>query len=375
MSAPERPVSRVKEAKFFDSVGYSSVWEDERVIESGLRPQPGERVLSITSGGCFSLQFLLYDVAQVVSLDFSPHLTAGLEFKTAAARTLDHQALWEVLGLRPSNRRLSLYDVLREALSPESQSYWDRQKGAIKRGVGLVGKQDRYLHLVGRLIRGLQGRRRVAALLRDKPLAGQRQFYDGEWNTFAWRRLCDIVFSRRILDLAFDKEHFTYSKENHPALKFRQAVEHVLKEVEIGDNFYLHYLFFGSYPSADSCPAWLAKRAFSPLSERLDRIVPVTGDLEQFIFEQPDSSFDCFNFSNIFDWVSEADFSRLMGEVVRVARPGARLCYWTNLVNEKREIGRDGAPGIVEDLVLSEQISSRSRTPGYGGCVLARVVK
>ena len=84
--------SEVISADFFEKVGYSTVWEDERIIEDGLRPKPGETVLSITSGGDFSLQLLLHDVT-VHSIDFNPRQTYLLDFKRAAAVELDHDEL------------------------------------------------------------------------------------------------------------------------------------------------------------------------------------------------------------------------------------------------------------------------------------------
>src|SRR5690242_3343600 len=94
--------SRVRKAEFFRHVGYSTCWEDERIVSEGLAPKAGERVFSITSGGCFSLQFLLHDVAEVISLDFNPRQSALLALKQEAARRLTHDELWELMGLSPS---------------------------------------------------------------------------------------------------------------------------------------------------------------------------------------------------------------------------------------------------------------------------------
>jgi S-adenosylmethionine:diacylglycerol 3-amino-3-carboxypropyl transferase len=41
----------VRQAPFFQGIGYSTCWEDEQFVEVGLRLRPGERALCITSGG------------------------------------------------------------------------------------------------------------------------------------------------------------------------------------------------------------------------------------------------------------------------------------------------------------------------------------
>ena len=367
--------SDVIKADFFKRIGYSTVWEDERIISDGLAPRNGDHVLSITSGGCFSLQFLALGAGEVVSLDFNRNQNALLELKVAAAKKLPHAELWEFLGLARSRSRLITFERLRDGLSPWARDYWDRNLKLIEHGVGIAGKQDQYFHWVGRFLTLLQGRRRIAALLACRSADEQRRFFDEEWTSFAWRRFSDVAFSRFVLDRAFHKDHFAYSREVHPAIAIRRAVEIAFRDVPIWDNFYLSYLFHRTYPSAELCPAWLRASTYNQLRQRLHRLKIETGELEQFIFAQPDASIDCFNFSNIFDWVSTENFAKLMREVVRIARPGARLCYWTNIVNTKREIDPARNPEIREDRALEDKIFAVNRTPGYSSVVIARVEK
>ncbi len=375
-SAPNAELrSEAASAAFFKDIGYSTVWEDERAIAEGLRPRKGDRVLTITSGGCFALQLLAFDVAEVVALDFNPHQNALLELKKAALRALDHVSLWQFLGHKISDRRLELWEAVAKALPDDARRYWAARQDVLGRGAALHGKQDRYLHIVGRLLRFVQGEGRVRGLFACDTVAEQEQYFADVWSTFLWRRLCDIVFSRFVLNFAFDPKHFEYSLEERPAERLREVSEHVLSRVPVRDNFYLYYLFYGTYPSAENCPTWLRASLHAELAGRVGRIRSVTDQLERFIFAQEDASFDAFNLSNAFDWVSEECFDRLMREVVRVARPGARLCYWTNVVNTKRVIRAERFPEIREDGELSERISTLNRTPGYSGCVVARVVR
>jgi S-adenosylmethionine-diacylglycerol 3-amino-3-carboxypropyl transferase len=377
MSPSVKPpaASEVRRASFFDGVGYSSVWEDERVVDEWLRPRQGERALSITSGGCFTLQLLLHDVAEVVSVDFNPHQTELLALKAAAVRSLEEPELWALLGLRDGGDRAALYGRVRGALDPASRGYWDARPGLIARGAGLAGRQDRYLHAVGRVVTLLQGRRRVGRLLDATGGDVQRRFYDEEWSGPVWRAVCGLVFSRFVLDRAFDPAHFAFAREGSPSQRFRREVERFLREVPVRDNFYLHYLFRRTYADDERCPAWLRRGAPARLRARLDRLVPVTGDLERWIAAAPDASVDVFNLSNAFDWMSPERFEWFLGELVRVARPGARA-YWTsNLVNVRREPPPGRFPQLRVDVERGRELDRRCRTPGYSGCVVAEVRK
>jgi S-adenosylmethionine-diacylglycerol 3-amino-3-carboxypropyl transferase len=374
-SAKPPAASDVKRAAFFDGLGYSSVWEDERIVDEWLRPRPGERALSITSGGCFSLQLLLRGVAEVVSIDFNPHQTELLALKAAAVRALDERELWVLMGLRGGGGRPALYARAREALAPASRAYWDERPEVIARGPALAGRQDRYLHAVGRVVGLLQGGRRVARLLESRGGEGQRRFYDEEWSGPVWRAVCGLVFSRFVLDRAFDPAHFAFAREGSPSRRFREAVERFLREVPVHDNFYLHYLFRRTYADDERCPAWLRRGAPARLRPLLGRLVPVTGELEAWLAAAPDSSVDVFNLSNGFDWMSEERFAWILGELVRVARPGARVYWCSNLVNARREPPAGRFPRIHLDVARGRELDGRCRTPGYSGCSLAEIRK
>jgi S-adenosylmethionine-diacylglycerol 3-amino-3-carboxypropyl transferase len=362
----------VSQAPFFQGIGYSTCWEDERFIEVGLRPRPGERALCITSGGCLALQCLLAG-AEVTALDFNPHQTALLALKVAALRALDEPEVWSALGLRPAADRGALYQRLRQALAPGDRAYWDARPALVAAGATLRGKQDRYLHAVGRAVGWLQGRARVRRLLELDGGEAQRAFYEREWSGLAWRALCGVAFSRAVLDRAFDPAHFTFARAGHPGPRFRAAAERLLRDVPARGNFYLHYLLDRTYPDDVRCPAWLRRGAPTALRARLGGLTGATGSLEAWLAAAPDRSIDVFALSNCFDWVSGARFTALLRDLVRVARPGARMGWWTNLVNTPRRPDLDLFPALVPDLEASAEVEAGCRTPGYSGVYLARV--
>jgi S-adenosylmethionine-diacylglycerol 3-amino-3-carboxypropyl transferase len=371
--APAGPAARdVSQAPFFRGIGYSTCWEDERFVEVGLRPAPGERALCITSGGCLALQCLLAG-AEVTALDFNPHQTWLLHFKVAALATLDEPEVWAALGLRPAADRAALYRRLREALPAEARAWWDAHPALVAAGATLQGRQDRYLHAVGRAVRLLQGTRRVRRLLELDGGEAQRAFYEREWSGLAWRALCGVAFSRTVLDRAFDPAHFTHARAGHPAPRFRAAAERLVREVPARGNFYLHYLFDRTYPDDARCPAWLRRGAPSALRVRRPALAAATGSLEAWLATAPDRSLDVLALSNCFDWVSGPQFTALLRDVVRVARPGARLGWWTNLVNTPRQADPDLFPTLVPDPAAAAEVDAGCRTPGYSGCTLYRV--
>lgn len=341
--------------------GYSTVREDERIVDDGLRPRPRERVLVITSGGCISLKLLLADVAEVVCVDASPYQTALLQLKAAAARTLSHGALWEFLGLTASSQRRALYERARTALAPDAARYWDERPADIEAGVTLLGRNDRFLHWIGQAVTAIQGRRRVDRLLACTDLEQQRAIVERDWNTRRWRAVLDLALADRVLARVVDADD--------AALRIRAEIDHVLRDVPIADNFYVHYMLRRTYASREVCPAWLRASNHARIAERVGRLTPRTGYLASYLSSSAVGTFDAFYLSNIFDWMTPVDAERVIERITEAARPGARLCYWTNLLNRSPESHRSLRP----DHATAATIFAGRRAPGYSACTVATI--
>lgn len=362
-----RAHNRAVRAALFRRPTYSSVLEDERIIDLGLRPRPGDRVVCVTSGGCFSLKCLLADVAEVVSVDLSPFQTALVALKAAAAAALGPDDLWAFLGLAPTNGRRALYDAVRAAAPAAVAAFWDARLPLVERGVALAGSRDRALHRAGRLVAAVQGRASVAALLACATAAEQEACYRDRFQTRRWRWLLDAAFHPRLLDRLVRVEG---ANGDDVAGALRGEVEHVLRDVPAADNFYLHYVFTRTYPSREVCPAWLRASSHPVLRVRLPRLTCTTARLEAFLAAQPARSVDGFYLSNLLDWASPRDGDELFAGIARVARPGARLCGWSNILNWPLS-PRD--PRIRCDDALAAEIYARRRAPGYSACLVATV--
>jgi S-adenosylmethionine-diacylglycerol 3-amino-3-carboxypropyl transferase len=286
-----------------------------------------------------------------------------VQLKAAAARSLAHDELWEVLGLSPSRRRGELYTRTRALLPSDAARYWDARPDAIAEGIALDGGRDRMLHWIGRAVTALQGDARVTRLLACETLEEQRAVVDGDWNTRRWRVLQSIVLSDLVL------ERVVHARGSSPATAIRAELDHLLRDVPVADNFYLHYMFRRTYPSPSQCPAWLAVAHHDVLRTRVDRLACHTIDLAAFLASPAAGTFDAFCLSNVFDWMSDAELDRVATAIVRAARPGARLCYWTNTLNDARAL----PPAIRVDRERAAAITRRRRAPGYSGGVVATI--
>src|SRR5918995_5174321 len=109
-------------ADFRSIIRYAQCWEDADVLLAGLEIEPGDVCLSIASAGENSLSMLVKDPARVVAVDLNPAQLAALELRVAAYRALEHAELLELIGSRPSTRRLDLFDRTRAALGASARA-------------------------------------------------------------------------------------------------------------------------------------------------------------------------------------------------------------------------------------------------------------
>jgi S-adenosylmethionine-diacylglycerol 3-amino-3-carboxypropyl transferase len=326
-------------AKVFEDVLYANAWEDPAVDRAAFCIQPSDVVLSITSGGCNVLAFLLDDPRKVIALDLNPHQNHLLELKMAAFRKLSYRQLLAFFGVRPSAARLALYrERLRPVLSDDARRFWDGQPAKIARGLIHAGRYEKYMRLLRKILITPTGRQRLARKMFEAEDPAERErLYRRRWLGPGWTLLTRVMLSRRLNSLLFDKAFFAYlDRDVSFGRHFAAKAEHALLRLPLKDNYFLSYILFGRYYDERHLPPYLRPENFRTIRDRIDRIEIVTDSGTRYLAGLEDSSVTKFNFSNIFEWMPPQAFEELLRETVRVACDGAILTYRNLLVPRER---------------------------------------
>ena len=117
------------QVELFDLL-FGMSWEDPASDRRALMIQPGETLITVTSGACNTLTLLLEDPGKIYAVDINPSQSYLLELKRAAVLHLDYDELRAFLGLVPSDQRLQVFERLRGDLSEAALQYWTRQGGS-----------------------------------------------------------------------------------------------------------------------------------------------------------------------------------------------------------------------------------------------------
>jgi S-adenosylmethionine-diacylglycerol 3-amino-3-carboxypropyl transferase len=352
----------------FSGIRYAQCWEDADILLEALNPGPGKRCLSIASAGDNTLALLARAPQRVLAIDLSPAQLACLELRVAAYRALDHPDLLALIGSRPCDRRLRLYDACRSHLSLASRAFWDDRRTLLERGLGSAGKFERYFATFRtRVLPLVHSRSRVRALFEPRSQHERLIFFDDQWNNLRWTLLFRVFFSRRVMGaLGRDPAFFRYVKGS-VADRILARARYAMTGLAPAENPYLHWIMLGSH--GDALPFALREENFELIRRCLDALEWRCCALEQVL--DGAEKFDCFNLSDIFEYVSPQAHEELLRLIVASSRPSARLAYWNMLAPRSRPRSMSPLLDPLDD--LSESLFRKDKAFFYSAFVVEQV--
>jgi S-adenosylmethionine-diacylglycerol 3-amino-3-carboxypropyl transferase len=353
-------------------VQYGQVWEDADVLLDALAVRPGDVCLSIASAGDNTLALLGRHPARVVAIDRSEAQLWCLELRVAAFRTLEHHEVLELFGSRPSASRTALYARCRRILSRPARAFWDSQPSAIARGIGGAGRFEQYFEAFRRWVLPLvHPPARIAALVRDKAPDERRRFYDEEWDSWRWRLLFRLFFSRTVMG-RFGRSSECFSQvSGSVAGPLLARTRHALTTLNPAVNPYVHWILTGTH--GDALPYALRSENFDVIRANLDRLEWKRSSLDEHLGTVADGTVDRCNLSDVFEYMPRGQYHRALRRLVEACRPGARLTYWNMLADRTRPEALSSSLRPVEP--LASDLHDRDRAFFYGKLVVEEVLR
>jgi S-adenosylmethionine-diacylglycerol 3-amino-3-carboxypropyl transferase len=344
---------------------FTMSWEDPECDRKALRIQPTDNLVTVTSGGCNTLTLLLENPREIFAVDINPAQSYVLELKMAAMRRLEYFDFLGFLGVHRQPRRKEIFGRLEGDLSPDARAFWRSRMPLIDAGFLGKGKYEKFIRMFRTILRLLQGRGRIERMFANDTLEKQRAYFDEVWNTRRWQGLFKIFFSKKVLGrrgLSADYFQFDDGSASFAESFFRRA-RHAMADLPIKGNYFLAQYLLGRYLDDSQLPEYLLEGNFKVIRKRLDRIRVITSDLKQWLEDQPAGAFDCYALSNICELMNHHDTLRTFREVVRTARPRARMSFRNLMIN--RTVPDDFKSQVLRDDKLSKELKSNDRSFVY----------
>ncbi len=325
-------MSSITKRADFSFIRYANVWEDADVLIAGLKSPAGARILSIASAGDNSFSLLATDPEIVVAVDVNEVQLWLVEFKRMAIQSLDQEDCIAFFGFTPSTNRIEVYNHLRPTLSDKARAFFDAQTEWIDKGIIHAGKFEKYFRtFAGKILPWIHNKRTTAELMRVKSSSEQELFYTTKWNSFRWRLLFKIFFSKWVMGkLGRDPEFLEEVEVPVAEFIFKQAERH-LKSTGAQHNHILHYNLSGHF--GDHLPHYLKKENYEKIKSNLPKLIVFKGYAEEAI--QQHGPFQSMNLSNIFEYMDAELFKNVARGLVDGLTPGGRMVYWNLMVPRK----------------------------------------
>ena len=362
-----------KKSKVFNSVLYSQCWEDPELDRKAFNITENDIIFSITSGGCNLLTFLIDNPKSVIALDLNPHQNYLLELKITAFNYLSYEQTLEFFGIKNSSKRTDYFEFLKHDISPEAKIYWEKNTKLIEKGIIHCGRYENYMKLLKTCLNILIGKRNIISIFFTEDVIERKILFEKKWENLKWKLFTKILLSRRTMSFLFDKGFFKYLKEdlsfgNH----FAEKVKKAFLSLPLNENYFLHYILFGNYDE-NYLPAYLRKVNYEIIKSRLDRIKIITDSCENYFNILPDNSISRFNFTNIFEWISDEAFENLLKETIRVAKNYAVITYRNLLV--PREHPESLSQNIFSNKQVADELHQKDLSFIYNNYVVEKIIK
>ncbi|MBO9617099.1 MAG: DUF3419 family protein [Dyadobacter sp.] len=354
----------------FDMIRYTNCWEDADILLAGLSPAPGSKVLSIGSAGDNSFSFLVTDPELVAAVDINPTQLFLIELKKVCIQNLEWEEVLAFLGFSESERRLQCFHTLKNQLSSATRAYWESNLALIANGVIHQGKFERYFQLFsGRILPWIHSERVVDALFKPKTAEEQAHFYQTKWNTWRWRLLFRIFFSRYVMGKYGRDPEFQKQVEGSVS-KFifgKAAVQ--LASVAAQDNYILRYTLTGCFGGL--LPHYLQKEHYPRIRANLDRLhlkeCYAQGAIAHY------GKFYCMNLSDIFEYMDADLFRETASALVTGTEQDGRLAYWNLMV--PRRISQILPENVKYIHTEAERLTAIDKGFFYKGFIVDQVVR
>lgn len=329
--------SEVKENRVdFSLIRYSQCWEDTEVLLESLNIQENDICFGILSAGDNVFSMLAENPKKVVALDISFPQIALAKLKKEVFNSLSYEEMLEFMGVMKSDKRIEIYDRIKENLDKEVKEYWDFNRKAIEKGIIHAGKFEKFFKIFReKILPFVHSKKRIEKLLEKKSRQERIEYYDKHWNNFRWKLMFKLFFSKYVVGkLGRDKEFFRYAEKNISE-EMKERSRYALCELNPYENPYINYILTGNYRK-DCLPYFLRKENFDKIRKNLHKVEILQSSVEEYL-DQIDFKIDKFNLSDIFEYMSAENYSKLMEKIYDNAEDNALLAYWNLIVERNSE--------------------------------------
>ncbi len=380
-------------AAWFDAFVYNQIWEDPRVDLEALKLDRDSRVLTISSGGCNALNYLLEEPESVTAVDLNRHHIYLLNLKIAALKYLPaYEDFFDFFGRgKGRNTGTSYLRYIAPRLDKDTRRFWESNTlgGSFLYGDRISFFRDAGLYDHSRNGYFLRFFHRFAKLsgcspekvLEARSAEEQQQLYakyiDPFFDTLLIRTIGKLpvtMFGLGIPPQQYE-ELKTELKDGKTVIDlYRERVRRLACDFPIDDNYFAWQAFARKYDTETrkAVPEYLKEENYEKLKANADGLTTVIGSATDVIKNSDAGAFNRFVFLDAQDWMNAEQTTELWSLIAEKAEPASRIIFRT--AGAASPIEADLPPDLRAQFSyeseLSQQLFKQDRASIYGGFYL-----
>lgn len=377
-------------AVWFDAFVYNQIWEDPRVDVQALQLNENSRILTISSGGCNSLNYLLEKPENITAVDLNRQHIYLLRLKIAALKYLpSHTEFFNFFGFGKNVQNIEDYrKYIAPNLDEETKEFWENNTffGRIFYGERINFFQNGGLYEHSRTSLFLRFFHRMAHLFGGKPEEilnaqtpqEQEELYQKYIAPFFDSFLIKIVGKLPVTMFGLGvppQQYEELKKDLHDGGSiidiYRERTKRLAVAFPIQDNYFAWQAFARKYDTKNRCavPDYLKIENYEKLKANANKIKTKIGSVTEEIKNSLKNTFNCFVFLDAQDWMNAEILTELWSAIAEKGEHNSRIIFRTasHFSPIETNLPKDLRANFFYEKDFSDELFKQDRAAIYGG--------
>ncbi len=373
-------------AVWFDALVYNQIWEDPRVDLKALELNDSSRVLTISSGGCNALNYLIANPQSLTAIDLNRHHIYLLNLKQKALRHLpSHEDFFNFFGFGKHENNVKKYkQYISHHLDQDSKDFWESSALLRKPRINYFAKNGLYEH--SRNAYFLRFFHKFSHLLGCKPeeilkaktSAEQEQLYRKYIAPFFQSFIIKSIGKLPITAFGLGIPPQQYAELKNDLAEgvalidiYRERAHRLAVEFPVQSNYFAWQAFGRKYDTEErqAIPEYLKHENYEMLKARVEKLTTKIGSVTGEIKLQPKNWFNRFVFLDAQDWMNAETMTELWASIAEKGETGSRIIFRTAGSRSPIEtnLPSDLRAKFTYDNARSKELFKQDRASIYGG--------
>ena len=363
---------------WFRGFVYNQIWEDPRVDAEALSIGPQSNLLTISSGGCNVLNYLVHKPKKIVAVDLNSNHMCLTRLKLAAVKYLpDYETFYNFFGFGQHRDNIASYrKYIRDNLDPATRSFWEssdwpgkkigpKRISYFKRGLYNQAKLGQFFRVIHGLARRMG--RDPNKLLEAHSIAEQEQIFDEYFGPLFNNRLVRWMGRQPVAVYSLGippSQHAAMLEEsggNGQKLfdTYKERIRRLACGFPLDDNYFTWQAFGRRYDHENrkALPDYLKRENYDTIREMVERVETHVASLGDYLGTAEPNSLNGFILLDSQDWMPPHVIDELWSLIAKVGADDTRVIFRT--AGEKSPVDEAFSPETASHFRYKSEESRR----------------